>query len=225
MGFSEEWDRIYRAGQQLSVWPWSNVVSYVSRLIKRTKIERVLELGCGAGANIPFFLSKGIDYYAMEGSEYEVKSLKERFPELSDHILCGDFTRSIPFETSFDLILDRAAISHNSLVDIQKTIEMASKLLRTGGIFLSLDWQSVRGKIFADNKYEYSEVDAHTRIYTSGDFENMGKIHFFDFEEIQDLFAGYRLTEALEKSEQSYISSDSGNIVQWEIVAEKTDGK
>ena len=41
---------------------------------------RVLELGCGPGANIPFFLSQGADYYAAEGSETIVVELQKKFP-------------------------------------------------------------------------------------------------------------------------------------------------
>ena len=47
---------------------------------------RVLELGCGAGANIPFFLALGMDYYAIEGSPTIVKQLHKRYADLADKI-------------------------------------------------------------------------------------------------------------------------------------------
>ena len=58
MSFSEEWNHAYEKNTNLSTWPWSDLVSYVKRFTKLDKNSKVLELGCGAGANIPFFLSK-----------------------------------------------------------------------------------------------------------------------------------------------------------------------
>src|SRR4029077_14742021 len=58
MGFSKEWDDCYRRGGQAIKWPWSDVISLVMRHARPTGSEfRVLELGCGSGANIPFFES------------------------------------------------------------------------------------------------------------------------------------------------------------------------
>ena len=52
-GFSIEWDQRYKENLQMSIWPWSDLVSAVMRL-RLPASTRVLELGCGAGANIPF---------------------------------------------------------------------------------------------------------------------------------------------------------------------------
>jgi len=55
MVFSKEWEICYREKKQMSLWPWSDLISYVMRYCKPTSnYFNVLELGCGAGANIPF---------------------------------------------------------------------------------------------------------------------------------------------------------------------------
>ena len=51
----------------------------------------VLELGCGAGANIPFFSSLNVEYYAIEGSPTIVESLRKKW--LYDQ----PFFKKIPF--------------------------------------------------------------------------------------------------------------------------------
>ena len=38
----------------MSIWPWSDLVSYVMRYTKINENYKVLEIGCGSGANIPF---------------------------------------------------------------------------------------------------------------------------------------------------------------------------
>ncbi len=69
MGFSNEWDSIYADGQQKSIWPWSDLVSFVMRYARpKGPTYRVLELGCGAGANVPFFRYLNVEYCAIDGS-------------------------------------------------------------------------------------------------------------------------------------------------------------
>ena len=55
MGFDSEWEQRYAEKTHLSVRPWSDTVSLVIQHCKSvvTEARRVLELGCGAGANIP----------------------------------------------------------------------------------------------------------------------------------------------------------------------------
>ena len=52
-----EWEQTYKNGKQLSVWPWTKLISLVKRHTDIKQSMRVLELGCGVGANIPFFVS------------------------------------------------------------------------------------------------------------------------------------------------------------------------
>ena len=81
VSFSPAWDAAYREGQHLSTWPWSDVVSYVSVTPDRDGgYSRVLECGCGAGANIPFFERLGMDYFAIEGSDNMVAKSRRLSP-------------------------------------------------------------------------------------------------------------------------------------------------
>ncbi|MGN5030804.1 hypothetical protein ACTFBV_20625 [Aeromonas rivipollensis] len=56
MAFSNEWDEQYKNNHHMSIWPWSDLVSSIYRYANpKNGYKRVLELGCGAGANIPLF--------------------------------------------------------------------------------------------------------------------------------------------------------------------------
>ena len=68
----QAWEEIYKANRHMVTWPWSDIVSDVM-ILKPTKNLKVLEIGCGPGANIPFFLNIGVDYYTIDGSETAVK--------------------------------------------------------------------------------------------------------------------------------------------------------
>jgi SAM-dependent methyltransferase len=104
--------------------------------------DAVLELGCGAGANVPFFRELGVDYYSIEVSESAVTKLLQRFPELDGNVVVGDFTLEIPFDTQFDYIVDRASLAANSTSAITVSLELIADTLRSGGKMITVDMYS-----------------------------------------------------------------------------------
>jgi len=185
-GFSEAWDRRYAENTHLSIWPWSDMVSYVCRYAKpRESFAKVLELGCGAGANIPFFLNRSEDYYAIEGSPTIIAALLARFPELSSKIACNDFTQDIPFDVVFDMVVDRASLTHNDTASIDRSLALVASKIRTGGLYIGIDWFSTE---HPDAK-KGTPVDAHTRRnIESRTFGDVGNVHFSDKHHLCGLF-------------------------------------
>ena len=99
MGFSQEWEGCYADSTHLSIWPWSDIVSLVHRHCKvlvNRKGGKVMEFGCGAGANIPLFLHLGMEYSGIEGSPTIVSRLKEQYPKVASNIYVGDFCGEHP---------------------------------------------------------------------------------------------------------------------------------
>ena len=221
MGFSTEWEQRYRENTHMSVWPWSDVVSLVHRHCKPLMQGggRVLELGCGAGANIPLFRSLGIDYYAIEGSLTIVKQLTQRYPDLSDNIRVGDFTVDQPFNSSFDLVIDRAALTHNSTTSIRRALQLALERLKPGGIFIGSDWFST-----SHDDFLIGEVadDVYTKTnYTNGQFSGVGQVHFSDETHLRDLFSSYDIAFMEEKYLKRHEPPDAHTFASWNIVAKK----
>ena len=220
VGFSHEWDLCYADGDQLSIWPWSDLVSLVNRHCKAILSKqngRALELGCGAGANIPLFQSLKMDYHAIEGSTTIVKQLGIKYPEFSDSIVCGDFTSFQPFGELFDLIFDRAAITHNNESSIRDTLEIILRSLKTDGIFIGSDWFSTK-----HSDYESGEEvdDKYTKTkYTKGQFVGIGKVHFSDEQHIRDLFCKFDILYLEEKTNVILEPKGTANVSSWNIVA------
>lgn len=214
MTFSPEWDQLYRGNAHMSIWPWSDVVSYVNRYARPSDgFRRVLELGCGAGANIPFFLRMGVDYNTIEGSPAIVAQLHQTYPDIKDRIVVGDFTQSIPFEGNFDLIVDRGSLTSNSTEGIKNGLALAYRALRTGGKFIGVDWFSSRhisaglGRAF----------DSHTRTdITTGHLAGTGKVHFCDQVHLLGLLsgAGYKI-ERLEHKQHDVMIPTEGDCMAW----------
>ena len=221
MNFSNEWNDQYINGRQLSIWPWTDLISYVKRHVNLTKSPlRVLEIGCGAGANIPFFQSLQAEYYAIEGSSFIVSQLKERFALYSENIKCGDFTTEIPFDVQFDLIVDRSALTHNTTKSIIQCLKILSSHLIPNGIFIGIDWFSTEhsdyifGEI-SDDKYTKKNIQ-------EGQFKQLGNVHFSDAEHINNLFSPSFSIEKLEhKVITSYPVTQNIRFASWNLLARR----
>jgi SAM-dependent methyltransferase len=214
MPFSPEWDALFRAGRNVGEWPWSDVVSLVYRYAKPSDgYRRVLELGPGNGANIPLFLALGAEYHAVEGSAFVVAHLHERFPQLAEHIVAGDFTREIPFTGPFDLVVDRASITHNTTEAIRRTLALMRNVLRPGGKMIGVDWFAADHSAASTG----TSLDSHTRISCHGTFEGVGAVHFSDRSHLLELLAGAELS--IEYLAHKQVTSVDERMCSWNFVS------
>ena len=219
MGFSKEWDEAYKKNQQLSVWPWSSLVSLSHRYGKLHEGMKVLELGCGAGANIPFFVSIGADYHAVEGSQTMVDKLNEQFKDQNVHVVQGDFTKDIPSVWGgWDIIVDRSSLTHNATADIKNAISIVERIIAEDGIYLGIDWFSTSYADFSQPDAQI--IDDNTRVFNSGYFAGLGRVHFSDSKHIRELFSNFTLKYLAEH--RNYVELPNKTLTaSWNFVATK----
>jgi SAM-dependent methyltransferase len=219
-GFSPEWEQTYRDSAHLSIWPWSDLVSLTHRHASpRQGFQRVLELGVGAGANVPFFQRLRCDFHGIEGSASIVERLREAFPDLAEQLICGDFTRALPWaDASFDLVVDRASITHNDTPAVRATLSEAARVLRLGGRFIGIDWFSTEHEDAGGG----TAVDAHTRYgIDSRNFSGLGRVHFSDEAHLRDLFepAGFAFEVLQHKVHCHLVGGNLAHFASWNLVA------
>lgn len=221
----DSWESAYSLGKHNTLWPWSDLVSLVSRHIRPISAPEkynVLEMGCGPGSNIPFFLSLNVNYHAIDGSVTAIKSVHDNFPNLSQNVVTGDFTRENLFSNRhnfFDLIVDRAAITHSNRIEIESVIKYIKNSLKPGGLFIGVDWFS-KNHDDALMGIEDNDKDTRTNIST-GECSGIGKVHFSDQENMRDLFSSFDIIVLEEKIVTRYDSSIQKKIAYWNIVAKK----
>jgi SAM-dependent methyltransferase len=222
MGFSPEWEQRYAENTHLSVWPWSDLVSLVYRHCKAIIAQgrgRVLELGCGAGANIPLFRSLGMDYYAIEGSPTITKQLHIRYPDLADQIVVGDFTLVQPFPVDFDLVVDRGSLTANCSSSIVGALRLVKASLKSNGVFIGSDFFSTNHSdslagVQCDDQYTRTEIK-------EGHLAGTGKVHFSDERHLRELFSDFKVVFLEEKVTRRYEPVDGHQFASWNIVARK----
>jgi len=73
-----------------------------------TNNEKLLDFGCGQGAALQFFKSKGFDVYGIDISESVIRRCKEKMSDISSHFAVippEPSEHDVFFEGSYDLII------------------------------------------------------------------------------------------------------------------------
>ena len=215
------WDRFYKNKKSNYFWPWSDLISLINTYKKNNlKNCKVLEIGVGNGANIPFFLEKNCKFYGVDSSEYVVKYLKKRFPSLQKNFFSGNFEDIIIKNKKFDLIFDRGAIScGNKEVKIKEIIKLIKFHLKKNGIFIGVDWYS-KSSTYYKNKLKISKTK-NFFSYTKGPFKGIGNIYFSNKKDLLNNFKNFKILHLEEKKTTSYMKKNSPTFSSWHIVVKK----
>lgn len=134
------WDKIFKK-HEWGKYPSEEFIRFIARNFykkKRSKIK-ILELGCGPGANIWYLSREGFDVYGMDGSAIAIKKAKTRLKKenLKAKLILGDIT-NLPFKDNFfDLVFDVECLYSNSLSETKKILKEAYRVLSPKGLFYS----------------------------------------------------------------------------------------
>lgn len=226
MSSDSEWENIYLAGKQIMRWPSSELISAYFRHKDHLPIRnihqqiKVMELGFGTGPNLVFFKSLSADIYGLEISPTAYKIALDYFPELSESLHLGSFEDLDKVSSDFDIIYDRAAVTHAPRKIIQNTINKAFRALRPGGLYFAIEWFSTNHSALK-TKSEY--VDIYTRRnFEYGQFYGLGSVHFSDKDEILRIFKQFNILEMKEKIVTNNMQKlNEDKLATWNIVAKK----
>ena len=124
-----------------------NVESYVFRAYGRIfshdfglsgkKGEKILDFGCGGGASLKFFKSKGFDVYGVDISEKDIARARQSMPDVKDHFLVippKPDPQDMFFGGKFDLIISIQTLYFFSNKDFQIRLQTLHNMLKPGGV-------------------------------------------------------------------------------------------
>lgn len=117
-------------------------------MIKRDKPASILEVGCGFGRNIRFFIENGIapeDLYGIDISEKMIKKAKTFISNRKVKLVVADVT-SLPFENSrFDMVFTHGVLMHVEPYLIEKAIQ---EVFRVSRRYLMIVEQNYNGNYY-----------------------------------------------------------------------------
>jgi SAM-dependent methyltransferase len=223
VSYDKKWDELY--GDRLFPRsPYDFVMSFVYRRApkerKRSDIH-VMEVGCGAGNNLWFAALEGFRVSGIDGSTDAIAEAKRRLSEsgLVGDLQVADYT-SLPFpDGTFDLVIDRGALTCTGTRSMHIAIGEIHRVLRPGGYFLFNPISDT------DTSYRAGQPgpDDVTVDITAGDFQGVGQIRFVSRREIDSFLDASRWhSDRIERVEIVDMLNPLGKIISnWRVEAQK----
>lgn len=151
------WDRIWEdifRSRDWGKYPPEHVVRFIARTFYNTTDRnriRLLEIGCGPGANIWFMAREGFSVYGIDGSATAIHHAKERLTKegLRADLQIGDYSHLPWADSTFDGVVENVSLYSNPSAGIEQALKEVHRVLRPGGHFLS--------SFFSDHTWGYGK--------------------------------------------------------------------
>jgi tellurite methyltransferase len=125
---------------------YGNIDIYLfDQLLKGTynHCEKILDVGCGSGRNLVYFLQNGYDVYGVDPNLIAVNTVKELSQTLSPHHRPQNFkaasAEDLPFDDNyFDLVISSAVLHFaDSPAHFENMLRSMWRVLKPGGYFFA----------------------------------------------------------------------------------------
>ncbi len=218
--FDRIWERIYAREQQLNRYPFDGVVAFIFEYCPRSKPRgetRIVEVGFGAANNLWFAAREGFQVAGVDASPSAAKYARNRFIEddLSGDLRVGDFT-DLPFEdNSFDMAINRAAITQTGRTHARQAVDEVHRVLRPGGQFFNefySDRSTSRGCPGGDG----------VTVNIEGPLSGIGQVCFYDRVQLESLFGDKWTIAKLSHVERTEVAKEPFEVLAtWSVIAVK----
>jgi SAM-dependent methyltransferase len=202
------WDPIWNSVFSNQVWgkyPNEDLIRFVAGNYygaPRRADVRLLEIGCGPGANLWFLAREGFPVFGLDGSDTAIAQARARLdrevPGWSGELVVGDMGALRFADETFDAVIDNDAICCNSWESSQAIYAEAWRVLKKGGKLFSRTlgagtWGDGTGK----------SVGRSAWLCAEGPLEGKGLCRFTKAEEAAELIGPRFRIHALESSERT----------------------
>lgn len=219
MAWNNVWEQVF-SSQEWGKYPGEDIVRFVARNFykapERSQVK-LLEIGCGPGANIWFMAREGFNVFGIDGSSTAIsqakKRLQEEVPNWHGQLDVGDMV-NLPYQDNhFDALLDIEASSTNSFENTKKIFSEAARVLKPSGLlyvrtFSTGTWGDKTGEMLGNNTFLPKE----------GPMAGKGLTRFTDEEEIESLMPNNLKVKSVDLLQWG---RGAETIKEWMIIAQK----
>ncbi|RAJ85801.1 2-polyprenyl-3-methyl-5-hydroxy-6-metoxy-1,4-benzoquinol methylase [Chitinophaga dinghuensis] len=182
------WDHVF-SSQEWGKYPGESLIQFIARnfyKLDRPNVK-ILEVGCGTGANLWYISRERFDAYGIDGSKVAIDIARERMKSegLSVNVEVGDIA-TLPYEDSFfDAVVDVECLYANSADALGNILPEISRVLKPGGLLYS--------RTFSDNMYmgENANMVGHMEYQeiTDGPLKGKGFVRLSNEDSVKDLYS------------------------------------
>jgi SAM-dependent methyltransferase len=215
MSWDPVWEELFRT-RDWGKYPPEELIRFIARnyfAAPDRKQVRVLEMGCGTGANVWFLAREGFDAYGIDGSATAIRKGEQRLQKegLTAHLRVGDvlsLAEDCP-AGHFDAVIDVGCLVCNRLAEVRSIVDQAIRLLKPGGRLFSM--LLARGT-YGDGTGKEIEPGTFVDI-KEGTLAGKGLVHLFTLEEVQALFG--RLSELQIETSEYTVEDRRHRVKHW----------
>ena len=188
----KKWDGIYKK-HEWGKYPPEELIRFVANnyyhMEDRTRIK-ILEVGCGTGANIWYLCREGFSVWGIDGSKAGIKIAEKylKAEKLKAVLSVGDFVE-LPYPKEyFDAVIDVYSIQHNKLIKALKIFSEIYRVLKNNGKFFAL----IRAT-GSEGFYKLGdEVEKGTYENVAYGSKNVGLLHFYSDTELKKFLRDFK---------------------------------
>lgn len=220
MSWDKVWDNVF-LNQTWGKYPAEDLIRFVAKNfyhMPQRKKTKILEVGCGPGANLWYMAREGFAVYGIDGSKTAISYAKHRLdmecPEWEGELQNGDILKLPYADEFFDGVIDNEAVYANSYENAKKIYSEMVRVCKTGGKFFSRtfandSWGDKTGKKVGRNAWQVGEGPLLDKGYSRFTYET----------EIEDLIQGVKFVE-IEMLMRTGADRTKA-IKEWIIIGEK----
>lgn len=192
------WDNVF-ASQPWGKYPSEDLIRFIARNFYETPNRnqvRILEIGCGPGANLWYLAREGFRFVGIDGSPIAIaqasRRLDEECPGWREHseLHVGD-VKNLPFpDKAFNAVIDHECVYCNNFENSKHIYSEVHRVLRNGGTlfartFASGCWGDGTGQQAGHNAWFCAE----------GPMVGKGQARFTSIEEIPVLLHEFKILD------------------------------
>lgn len=136
-----------------SIFDYKKEFQFYSRILKKYKVNKVLEIGCGSGNLAPYFLKAKYDYLGLDLFEAMLKIARKVEPKAD--FIQGDM-RKLNLKKKFDAVIvsGRSFTYMTTNSDVESAFNSIFKVLKKGGILIFDNFNAERMMESDKRKFE-----------------------------------------------------------------------
>ena len=222
MAWDKTWEYVYK-NRDWGKYPNEELIKFMARNfysnLSRSNIK-ILELGCGPGANMWYLAREGFEIHGIDGSSTAIKKCIKRLntevKNWKGKIQVGDIV-NIPYPNNFfDAVVDLEAVTHNSFEHSIQIYDESFRVLKNNGkifsrTFANGTWGESTGKKMGRNAWSVN----------AGPMKNHCNIvRFTKKNQIKTLFKKFKKIN-IEKTSYS-LKNQKYKINEWLIYGKKS---